>query len=136
MGRISSSRTLAVTLPLLLMALSACASANRRSQPLSDPDFIERDEIDESTSSTAYDLILAARPLWLQTRGLANLRQAAGEEDIVVYMDNARLGARESLRRVPLASVQYLQFFNAREATLRWGGGHLHGAILVSTQRR
>jgi hypothetical protein len=67
---------------------------------------------------------------------LTNLRQAAGEEDIVIYMDNARLGYREELRRVALASVQYVEFFSASAATQRWGGGHLHGAILISTRGR
>jgi hypothetical protein len=102
-----------------------------------DTNVIDREEIlSNRSASNAYELISSLRPLWFQTRGLTNLRQAAGEEDIVIYMDNARLGAREALRRVPLGSIEYLQFFPAPAATQRWGGGHLHGAILVSTQVR
>jgi hypothetical protein len=97
---------------------------------------ITREEIEESTAATAYDLVLNERPQWLRTRGLSTLAQAAGAEDIVVYMNNARLGFRDAMRRVPLGAVQYLEFFGAREATYRWGAGHLHGAILISTQRR
>jgi hypothetical protein len=131
-------RTLLWMLPFLFVALSSCASATgSRSSPMGDTDIIARADIADSRSaSNAYDLILALRPLWLQTRGLANLRQAAGEEGIVVYMDNARLGDIQTLRRVPLGSIQYLEHFSAPEATQRWGGGHIHGAILVSTQRR
>jgi hypothetical protein len=103
---------------------------------LGDPDVITREEIEESTAATAYDLVLNLRSQWLRTRGISTLAQAAGAEDIVVYMDNARLGSRDAMRRVPLGAVQYLQFFSAREATHRWGAGHLHGAILISTQRR
>ena len=125
-------------LSLCVVGFAACASPNSRGRtPMGDTNIIDREEIEESRSaSNAYDLILSLRPLWFQTRGLTNLRQAAGEEDIVVYMDNARLGARQTLRRVPLGSIQYLQFFSAPQATQRWGGGHLHGAILVSTQVR
>lgn len=129
-------RWLALSLPLLVSALSSCASAGQTPSEFGDPDVITREEIEESTASTAYDLVLNARPQWLRTRGLATLAQAAGEEDIVVYMNNARLGFRDAMRRVPLGAVQYLRFFNARQATYRWGGGHLHGAILISTERR
>ena len=123
-------------LPLLVMVLSSCASAGAPAPRLGDPDIITREEIEESTAPTAYDLVLNLRPQWLRTRGISTLSQAAGAEDIVVYMDNARMGLRDAMRRIPLGAVQYLEFFNAREATYRWGGGHLHGAILISTQRR
>jgi len=62
------------------------------------------------------------------------LRRRPGVEGIVIYMDNARLGRPEELRRIALGSVQYLRFFSAPQATQRWGGGHLQGAILISTQ--
>lgn len=127
-------------MPLLAVLLASCAAASTGGSsegPIGDTDVILREEIDRSGSSrNAYELIQAVRPQWLITRGIANLRQAAGEEDIVVYMDNARLGFREELRRVPLGAVRYLEFFDARRATQRWGAGHIHGAVLVSTQER
>jgi hypothetical protein len=129
-------RWLALVLPLSAAGLSSCASTGTAPARLGDPDVITREEIEESTAGTAYDLVLNLRPQWLRTRGISTLAQAAGAEDIVVYMDNARLGFRDAMRRVPLGAVQYLQFFAAREATHRWGAGHLHGAILISTQRR
>ena len=85
---------------------------------------------------TAYDAVQALRPQWLVTRGITTLAQAAGNETIVIYLDNARLGSPEAMRRIPLGSVRYLRFFSAPQATPRWGGGHLQGAILISTQNR
>jgi len=122
--------------PLLMTLLLSCAAPGAGSgRQLSDPDFIMRDEIDESGSSrTAWDLVNSIRPQWLFTRGISTLSQAVGAETIIIYMDNARLGTPNSMRGVPLGNVQYLQFFSAPEATLRWGGGHLQGAILISTQ--
>jgi hypothetical protein len=122
---------------LLTGLLAACASSGSRgSSPMGDPDVITREQIGgQGSARNAYDLVQSLRPQWLITRGLTTLRQAAGEEDVVVYMDNGRLGYRDELRRVPLGSVQYLRFFSASEATQRWGAGHLHGAILISTQR-
>lgn len=125
-----------LVLTLLVTVVSSCRSAGAPASQLGDSDIITREEIEESTAATAYDLVLNLRPQWLRTRGISTLAQAAGEEDIIIYMNNARLGFRDAMRQVPLGAVQYLQFFSAREATHRWGAGHLHGAILISTQRR
>ena len=135
MGRFTR-RWFGTLLPLLVSAAASCATSGAQSSTLGDVDFITRDEIQASPARNAYDLVQSLRPQWFRTRGMTNIRQAAGEEDIVIYMDNARLGERDALQRVPLGNVEYLQFFTAREATQRWGGGHLHGAILISTQSR
>lgn len=103
---------------------------------MSNPDYILRQEIEESSARTAYHLVQTRRPQWLQTRGFTTARQAAGQDGIRVYMDNARLGGVDEMRRVPLAAAEYLRFLSAREATQRWGSGHMSGAILISTQPR
>jgi hypothetical protein len=120
----------------LIAALAACFSSGAGRATLGNPDVILRDEILESSARNAFELVQTARPQWLRLRGMTTLSQAAGEQDIVVYLDNARLGFRESMGQVSLAAVEYLQFFDARMATQRWGGGHLNGAILISTQSR
>jgi hypothetical protein len=117
--------------------LAGCATAGAPpAENLGNPDVILVEEIQASNSRSVYELVQTRRPQWFVLRGMTTLAQAAGEEDIMVYLNNAHLGFRDALLRVPLAGVEYVQFFSAREATQRWGGGHLHGAILVSTQRR
>lgn len=137
------SRRADVRIWSVLFLLFGCASSGTAvpgagvgSERMSDPDFILRDEIVSSNANSAYALVRDRRPQWLQTRGLTTVRQAAGQDGIKVYMDNARLGDLDAMRGVGLASVEYLQFFTAREATQRWGAGHLNGAILISTQPR
>jgi len=103
---------------------------------MSDPDFILREEIDGSTARSAHELVRNLRPQWLQTRGLTTARQAGGRDGSKVYLDNARLENVEEMRLVALASIVYLRFFNASEATYRWGAVHLNGAILLSTRPR
>jgi hypothetical protein len=122
-------------LPLLMTLLMSCAAPGAEIAQLGDPDVLTRDEIDDSSARTAYELVRSLRPQWLITRGQRSLEQPA-EVSIVIYLDNARLGAPDSMRGVALGAVQYLRFFPAPEATLRWGGGHLYGAILISTERR
>ncbi len=123
-------------LPLLMTLLMSCAAPGAEIAQLGDPDVLTREEIDDSSARTAYELVQTLRPQWLITRGLTTVAQAAGAEGIVIYLDNARLGLPDSMRGVTLGAVQYLRFFTAPEATLRWGGGHLYGAILISTGSR
>ena len=120
--------------PLMMVLLVSCGTPGIGSGRPGDPNILLREEIDRSGARTAYDAVQALRPQWLVTRGITTLAQAAGVEGIVIYMDNARLGRPEEMRRIALGSVQYLRFFSAPQATQRWGGGHLQGAILISTQ--
>ena len=125
-----TTKGLSFLIALLLVACATTPPAVRRG----DRDFIGREEIEQSDARNALDLVKVLRPQWLDTRGVSTFKQAAGEEGIVVYMDNARMGLPDSMGEISLASVRYLRFFNAAQATQRWGSGHLHGAILISTQ--
>ena len=127
-------RLRAPMVPFLTVWLVSCGAAGVGSGRTGDLNIIPRDEIVTSNATTAYQLVQSLRPQWLVGRGITTLAQAAGAEDIVIYLDNARLGNRETMRRIALGPVQYLRFFRAPEATQRWGGGHLHGAILISTR--
>lgn len=127
--------------PLFVVLLAACASSGSGvpgagENPMSDPDYILREEILDSNISVAYDLVRNRRPQWLQTRGVSNVRQLAGQQGIVVYRDNFRMGDVEALRTMGLGDVLYLRFLSASEATQRWGANHMNGAILVSTRPR
>ncbi len=129
---------------LLLLAATACATAGTGAA--THRDLIVQEEIRQTSAANAYELVQTLRPQWLRVRGTQNLPakldprgtgQGVGEalgQELVVYLDNARIGGRSALREIPLTSVQYLQRFDAAAANYRWGAGHTHGAILVSTQ--
>lgn len=121
-------------LTFLLASGAACASPGTGTTARSDTEVILRAEIDASQAANAFDLVQSHRPQWLRARGIHTFAEAAGEEALVVYLDNARLGPPETMREVGLGSVQYLRHFDAKQATQRWGAGHLQGAILISTQ--
>lgn len=131
-------------LVVLLLALGGCAAAGAGAA--AERDVILAAEIQQRPAANAYELVQALRPQWLRTRGTQNLPgkldpegsgQGVGEalgQDVVVYLDHARMGGRSALRGIPLSSVQYIRYFNAAAANYRWGAGHTQGAILVSTQ--
>jgi hypothetical protein len=112
-------------------------------------------ELRKRRSGTAYDAVSALRPEWLQIRGSRSLTPGldpvvvdgtggvavvsgttplTDESDAIqIYVDYVRVGGLEQLRNVDVANVQDIYFFDAAQATQRFGGGNPHGAILVLT---
>jgi hypothetical protein len=54
---------------------------------------------------------------------------------ILVYLDRQRYGRIETLREIPVATIEEIRFLNVGEANNMFGMGHPHGAIQVVTRR-
>jgi hypothetical protein len=121
------------TVVILLFVLAACASSGtqRRSSARRDTRSLSAEEIRTSSASNLYDVIRSHRPEWLIKRGQTSINL---EGDIVVYVDNVALGGPESLKSIDVQSVQFVRFLSASEAQMRFGVGHMHGAIVVTTR--
>jgi hypothetical protein len=123
-----------VSLLLLLLLAAACGSAPRlETGPMPrgrDSNRLSRDEVVATNTSTALDAIRMLRPSWLRKRGAMSVTQHA---DIMIYLDNVQVGGLGMLQSIPVNSITSLRFLDAATATQRWGTGHPHGAILVST---
>ena len=120
-------------LALAVVIAAGCASSSVPSRRTSGRDtrVLTFEEIKQSSASNLYDVIRAYRPEWLIKRGQTSINL---EGDIVVYVDNVALGGPESLRSIDVHSVQTARFINASEAQMRYGVGHMHGAIVVTTR--
>jgi hypothetical protein len=107
---------------------------------------ITEQEIRESSAGNAYDLVAVLRPEWLVTRGTHSVSETArgegagrqlrarpGAPKLIVYLEDVRLGDVDRMRSVVAESLTRVRFLDSREATLRYGMGHTHGAILLST---
>lgn len=98
-------------------------------------------------SGTAYDIIYSLRRSWLNTRGINDGTEVPvpttapngdiviipGEPQLVIYLDNMRLGTLSELHNIPAAGVLGVRYYTPAEANYRWGAGHAHGAIQVLT---
>lgn len=103
-------------------------------RPRSSSNLIAAEELRKTAYTNVYDAIRQLRPHWAATAHLRSPteREGAGEAGvIVVYLDGARFGAMDGLRQIALADVAEVQYFEAREATIRFGTGHPAGAINV-----
>ena len=119
-----------------LVLVTGCASGGTSSSPSArrNRDLILMDEIQRASAGNAFDLVQTLRPNWLHTRGEHSIADGSqGIDVLIVYLDNARLGGAQTLRQIPVQTLTSIQYFDAKSATYKWGNGHTHGAILVST---
>lgn len=131
--------------PIVLLAAIAltagCGSTGAGAWDSRPADVLTTAEIEASSASTVYELIEVSRPEWLRQRGPMTLRAAPNEdgagfsddEEIVVYLDHTRFGGVQELHNLSTTGITSLRFLDAAEATQRWGTGHTHGAIVIST---
>jgi hypothetical protein len=120
----------------LSVALTACATSGGTSRSATtatssasrvDSLRITAQEIAESGLPTAYDVVERLRRPWLRRSGMGG--------EVVVYMDERKLGDASELRQLPAATVAELQYMSNADAVRRWGGG-IDGAVIVIIPRR
>jgi hypothetical protein len=93
---------------------------------------ITRHELDANHFATVYDAVVGLRQSWLQARGPDSFTTNAATQ-VVVYMDNNKVGGVETLRGIATNAVTWVRHYDGNEATARWGLGHGAGVIYVST---
>ena len=117
------------------IALAACASGGGATVAQQNPNVISLEEIDASAASNAYEVIQRLRPNFLRTRGAVHGTPGAANAmemvDLVVYLNENRLGGRDQLRQISATDIREIRYFNSSEATTKWGTGHSAGAIQV-----
>ena len=96
-----------------------------------DRNVITLPEVQAARTDNAYELVRTLHPMWLRKRG-SNSMQYDG--DIVVYMNETRLGGPDALRQIETISITSIRYYDPGQANYKFGSGHHHGAIQVSTQ--
>jgi outer membrane cobalamin receptor len=125
---------------LAALAVAACAAASQGNQTGGRrSNVITADEIASISAVNAYEVVQRLRAQWLISRGIAGTRDPALEgapsAGIVVYLDGVRRGGVESLREIPSEQIRELRWIDAKDATTRYGTGHIAGVIEVYTRR-
>ena len=85
-----------------------------------------------NTPGNAYEVVQRLRPRWLRPRGPASFQ---GSAPVIVFLDNVHSGTVEFLYGIPVEIISEIRFFDASDATNRWGTGLAGGAIEVLTMR-
>ena len=117
-----------------LLALSTCLGGcvSGTQGPGGERDLITGQEIEGIEVRNAYELIERLRPLWFRSRGGRSTRL---ETEIVVYVNESKLGGIEDLRAIPIEIVESVRALDSAEAGRLPGLGsrHVERAILVVT---
>ena len=134
--------------PLLfaaLAALPACASGSGGGSPTDGArvvgapverrsrELLTEAEIEDAGVGTTYDIVQRLRPAWLRTRSTGSMRSSP--QYAIVYIDGARVGGLEMLRRINSTDVRTIRYLGGPDATTRYGTGHEGGAILIETKK-
>jgi hypothetical protein len=122
--------------------------ASLRQARRGEQEVISLEEIQAASASNVFELVQRIHPEWLRERGTQSFSEGdkvqgdiqgttvtPGLPTILVYQDNARMGGLDALRSIPIADVGSVQFLNAAQATYRFGIGHAHGVILLTTRK-
>lgn len=125
---------------VVLIGLAACGAPSAAPHLLPDAARLPRShsstrpitmaEIRASRETNAYDLVRRLRPLWLNSRGPTSVMNPG---DVEVYLNGARLGDRTALREVMIAAITEVRYLDPALADFRYGHGHSHGVIELST---
>lgn len=94
--------------------------------------LITREELLSTNAPDAYQAVERLHPDWLRGRGLTSFTGPAPK--VVVYLDGQHLGETSMLARFTLHGIKEIRFYNASDATQKWGTGHAAGVIEVVTQ--
>lgn len=69
--------------------------------------------------------------MWFRNR---DLQSQTLDSNVIVYLNNMRLGGKETLQSIDARSVASIEYFNAAEAGLKWGPDHRYSVIQVRTR--
>ena len=125
-------------LSLALLSAAGCSSSKSPESTASgaprrsNGNVLTAEEVAATGAANVYDALQRLRPQWLTS---ARVRRGGSGDDLQVYLDATRYGTLGTLRSLSISGVQEVRYFNASEATNRWGTGHTGGAILVTTTR-
>jgi hypothetical protein len=122
-------QSLALTALLSACLLAGCASATTQSgSNRGGSTTLTRAQLATTNSDNLYDAINKLRPQWLTSRGPTSVTDAT-PSTVDVYMDGSLLGKVDYLRDVPVLDVTEVRYWDAGQASVRFGMGHPHGVI-------
>ena len=125
---------------VLIAAAPGCASSpagaatsatQQSSRQRGQRDRITSEELAAIDVQNALQAVQRLRPNFLQTRGGATMSITQGPQDVVVYVDQTKMGGPSTLAQIPITDVKEIQYLNGTDATQRYGTGHGAGTIIV-----
>lgn len=114
--------------------IAGCASSTTQGRSARGGDTqLTRSELAATNAGNLYDAIAKLRPQWLSSRGATSVTDAS-PTGVDVYMNGTFLGKADYLRDVRLQDVSSVTYWDAGQASARFGMGHSRGVIEIIRQ--
>lgn len=91
---------------------------------------ITSEQMIAANSQNAYDAVQKLRPSWFSLRGPESITNSAPDVPSV-FLGGNRIGDIEALRNIRPEDVTEIRYYDAGEASARFGMGHSRGVIEV-----
>ena len=125
----ASARSLALGVLSSVCLLTGCARAATLSRSgRAASARLTQEELAKTNSNNLYDAIVKLRPEWLTSRGPVSATDPT-PTSADVYMNGVFLGGADYLRQVGLLDVSEVRYWDAGQASARFGMGHPRGVI-------
>jgi hypothetical protein len=120
-----------VFLLLSASSVAGCVSATPQSQTApSSRNRLTRAELASANLDNLFDAISKLRPEWLSSRGPTSVSDAT-PTSVSVFMDGSMLGKAESLKQLGVLDVTEVRYWDAAQASARFGMGHPRGVLEI-----
>lgn len=135
MNRIRIALLPALSILLFAGACASSSAAGGAAPARGDPNLIRRTELSDAqlNDMNAYQVVQQVRPRMLSSLGPTSATGMSNQ--LVVYLDNTKLGNVDTMREIRMAELQEIRYLPPSEATLRYGTGHENGVILLRRRR-
>jgi hypothetical protein len=107
------------------------SSSARAARPARGDAPLAARELAELGGRDAFSAVQALRPAWLRRQP----QTLSGRDAVVVYFGDMRMGGVEALREMSTSDIGEIRYLRPAAAQLRFGSGHLNGAIVVTPAR-
>jgi hypothetical protein len=122
-------RSLVLAALLITCVLAGCAGAATSSRSGQDRSAVlTREMLAKTNSDNLYDAIVKLRPEWLTSRGPTSATDMT-PTSVDVYMNGTHLGNADYLRQMRVLDVSEVRYWDAGQASARFGMGHPRGVI-------
>ena len=116
---------------LIAWLLCACAPAKTQTAAGGGGNRLTQEQLAATNTSTLYDAISKLRPEWLSSRGPVSATDPT-PTSVSVFMNGTLLGKVDVLRSMGALDVTDVRYWDAGQASARFGMGHPRGVIEVT----
>lgn len=118
-----------VVVAWLVAGCSSATTQSRQSQGVRN--VLTREQLAATNAENLYEAIVKLRPEWLTSRGPVSVSDASPTM-ASVYMNGSMLGKADYLKEMRALDVSEVRYWDAGQASARFGMGHPRGVIEIT----